>query len=195
VKGIAVVLDGVLQSLVDRELIRDCLTRYVRGVDRADKALAISAYWEDAMDDHGVVNGTANKVIDWLVAGSKTYGASMHMMGNIAIRIEGAKAFSEAYFIALTTLPGSMSGRSDTSEKDAYWDFMTAGRYLDILEKRHDEWRIIKRRMVYDWHRKFSDSQIGDRSFFGSDAEFGVPSQSDPSYDIMNSGRIASPMF
>ena len=45
-------LPAALQSLLDREAIRDCLLRYCRGIDRCDEEALRSAYWEDATDCH-----------------------------------------------------------------------------------------------------------------------------------------------
>ena len=46
--------DGAqIKHLIDRQAILDCLTRYCRGMDRFDRALVLSAYHPDAIDDHG----------------------------------------------------------------------------------------------------------------------------------------------
>ena len=42
-----------VQSLLDREAIRDCLYRYCRGIDRADEDARRSAEWPDVRDCHG----------------------------------------------------------------------------------------------------------------------------------------------
>jgi hypothetical protein len=34
-----------ISELMDREMIRDCLYRYCRGIDRADEAMLRSACW------------------------------------------------------------------------------------------------------------------------------------------------------
>lgn len=41
-----------LLDRLDRAEIQDCLTRYVRGMDRLDRELARSAFHEGAIDDH-----------------------------------------------------------------------------------------------------------------------------------------------
>ena len=47
----------MIQNLLDKEAIRDCLYRYCRGIDRADEAILRSAYWPDAHDRHGAYVG------------------------------------------------------------------------------------------------------------------------------------------
>lgn len=44
---------NLVAALWDREMIRDCLYRYCRGIDRTDEAALRSAYWPDGTDDHG----------------------------------------------------------------------------------------------------------------------------------------------
>lgn len=41
----------VVQELLDREAIRDCLTRYAHAVDRGDEAMLRAVYWPGATDD------------------------------------------------------------------------------------------------------------------------------------------------
>lgn len=48
---------AMIQNLLDKEAIRDCLYRYCRGIDRADEAILRSAYWPDAHDRHGAYVG------------------------------------------------------------------------------------------------------------------------------------------
>jgi len=46
-------------------MIRDCLYRYCRGIDRADEAALRSAYLPDGTDNHGPYQGSASGFIDW----------------------------------------------------------------------------------------------------------------------------------
>ena len=50
-------MEARIVELMDREAIRDCLYLYCRGIDRADEATLRSAYWPDAIDNHGSYNG------------------------------------------------------------------------------------------------------------------------------------------
>jgi hypothetical protein len=51
----------------DRHEIRQCLLRYTRGVDRHDRALMLSAYHPDAIDEHGVAEGNPEQFCDWAI--------------------------------------------------------------------------------------------------------------------------------
>ena len=51
----------------------DCLTRYSRRIDRMDRELLLSAYHEDAIDDHGTFVGNREELADYaatLIAGN-----------------------------------------------------------------------------------------------------------------------------
>ena len=50
-------LDDKLQRLIDKDEIRDLISRYARGVDRADWDLVRDTYHPDATDDHGDYKG------------------------------------------------------------------------------------------------------------------------------------------
>jgi hypothetical protein len=67
-----------IQNLIDRQAIRDCLTRYCRGVDRLDRELVLSTYHPDAIDDHGAFVGTREEFVDWAFA--------LHERGQISTR-------------------------------------------------------------------------------------------------------------
>lgn len=40
-------------ELADGEAIKDCIYRYCRGIDRINRDLLLSAYWPDAIHEHG----------------------------------------------------------------------------------------------------------------------------------------------
>ena len=50
-------MTDTLQSLIDKQEIRDCMARYARGVDRADWEAVRDTYHDDAYDDHGDYKG------------------------------------------------------------------------------------------------------------------------------------------
>jgi len=47
-------MSDALQRLVDKDQIRDLMSRYARGVDRGDWDLVRDTYHTDATDDHGI---------------------------------------------------------------------------------------------------------------------------------------------
>ena len=53
-----------LQSLLERERIRDCIARLARGEDRRNAELIRACYWPDSTNDYGVFFGTFDQSID-----------------------------------------------------------------------------------------------------------------------------------
>ena len=86
-----------LQMLIDREEIRDATLRYSRGLDRHDTALLVSAYHEDAWDDHGGFIGNREDFARVNNALHERYWIRhQHHMTNQIIEIDGDTARCEA---------------------------------------------------------------------------------------------------
>lgn len=148
----------IRDEMADREAIRDCLFRYCRGIDRSDPETLRSAYWPGAMDYHTGFAGTVEQFIEWAMPRLAEMKDSVHMIGNILIRLDGDTAKVESYLWSATISPGEEPRQ-----------VMISGRYLDKFEKRDDEWRIADRMVVHDW---FSETtEIGD----WSKGPFGMP--------------------
>ncbi len=160
------------EELIDREAIRDCLARYCRGVDRFDGDLLRSAYWPDAIDDHGDFKGTIDEFIAWSEPQLRKGGQFIHMIGNSLIRIDGATARVESYFWSVLTSPGG-SGH----------DYVTSGRYMDRFECRDDEWRIAARLVAVDWFQEQAGTADWSKGPFGNaEMTTGVLGKGDKSY-------------
>jgi hypothetical protein len=129
-------------ELADREAIRDCLFRYSRAVDRRDAELLRSVYWPGAIDHHMVFDGPADEFVNWAMAHLSSMHQTMHLLSNMLIDIDGPFARVETYFVAYHKHPDG-AGRSA--------DNTVGGRYLDRMEKRSDEWRIVERSLALDW--------------------------------------------
>lgn len=175
--------DLALQSLLDKEAIRECLYRYCRGIDRVDEAALRSAYWPDATDHHGPFIGSANGFIDWAVERLRTSRRMVHIIGNISIELRGTVAAVESYFQAF---------QEDGNDKGHAEETFMCGRYVDLFECRDSEWRISSRKVVFDWIRKaqLPDSSDGDR--FGPRQPVGCPKPDDAYYALLNDARLAS---
>jgi hypothetical protein len=131
-----------LEELMDREKIRDCQQRYCNGIDRCDVEMLRSSYWPDAHDVHGDFDGTGEEFIEWVIPRLKQLVCTQHFMGNSLIRIEGSFARVETYTRNWHTLRNAAG--------DLY-DIIHGGRYLDKMEKRGSEWRIIDRLVMFDF--------------------------------------------
>ncbi len=160
------------EEWADRETIRDCLFRYSRAIDRCDMELLRSAYWPGAMDHHSGFEGTIEEFIEWSEPRLKTMPHSVHMLGNILIRLEGSLARVETYFWSVNVL-----ATGDVRE------VIVCGRYLDRFERRLDEWRIAERMVVHDWFQESTMSGDWSKGPFGfADLRLGAGSPSDSSY-------------
>ena len=66
--------------------------------------------------------------------------------------------------------------------------FVMAGRYLDRLERRDGEWRILRRQVVTDWNASHPSSQILDEGMHRTLRPIGEWGRGDPVY--ANSSQI-----
>jgi SnoaL-like domain len=132
-----------LETLIDREVIRDVIMRVARGEDRRSEALLRGAYWPQARIDFGVMAGGFDDYLTWCVPGSPMIPVTQHMLGQTMIVLDGKSAKAETYVQSYHRVVAE-GGERDTA---------MGGRYLDKLEKRDGEWRIASRTMLYDWDR------------------------------------------
>lgn len=127
------------QQLADLENIRAVAMRYCRGVDRLDPDMMRSAYWPDAVDEHGVFVGNAWEFVDHCMVSHLKWRGTMHCIFNHSIEFDGVdRAHGEVYNV--TYLFGH-----DGSDVSTWY-----GRYLDRYERRGDEWRIVHRVCVHE---------------------------------------------
>ena len=148
----------IRDELADREAIRDVLMRYCRASDRCDEELLRSTYWEDARDDHMEFSGSREEFIAYCTPILQAMRYNQHALGNILICIDGNRADVESYFHGYHSVPDEQGNRHDVC---------ASGRYLDTFEKRDDYWRILKRFVVVDWFREYSDTGDWEAGPFG----------------------------
>jgi hypothetical protein len=168
----------ITEELADREAIRDCLYRYRSGIDRCDEDMLRSAYWPDATDHHLDFFGTREELIAWALPALRGMDQTMHLIGNILIRLHGATASVESYYYGFHRI----------SDGTATRDTIGAGRYLDQFERRGDEWRIARRHVVVDWFREYADSADWARGPFGMKIVPGSRYPGDESYKVVDLG-------
>ncbi len=135
----AAALDWVREQ-ADRIAIHDCLVRYCRGMDRQDRALARSAYHDDAIDDHVGFVGGVDDFLDWAFAYHRTQVRHQHYITNHHADLDGDVAHTETYYLFVGTLPDESSPLT-----------VTGGRYLDRFERRDDRWAIAARACLPEW--------------------------------------------
>ena len=167
----------ILSELADREAIRECLYRYSRGVDRLDADMVRSAYWPDCTDNHMGFCGNAEEFIAWSFPIMGSMDQSQHFIMNTLIALDGDKADVESYFYGFHRINTPDGAKNDV---------IGAGRYLDKLEKRGEEWRIMTRYVVTDWFRHYPDSADWSQGMLGIMIDPGGRYPDDDSYKLLN---------
>ena len=178
----------MIGQVVAREMIRDRMSRYSRGIDRCDAELLRTVFWPEAtVECADGYSGSASGLIDWAVPSLSQLDQTMHLLGNIFIELEGDRAFVETYAQCFHRIPDPSNGAKDV---------VIALRYVDLFERRGEEWRIIERVMLFDWFREYEDS--GDMARGAMGMAF-TPGQTmggrwpdDRSYALLKKHREAS---
>src|SRR5690348_7827921 len=107
-----------LEELSAHQEIRSALQRYARGIDRRDAALALSAYWPDALDTrpYGPPERRTLPASERVGGSPARFGTlrqySQHHITNVTIELDLAndRAVSEAYLISFHPLGAGSSG-------------------------------------------------------------------------------------
>jgi ketosteroid isomerase-like protein len=132
----------------DRHAIHAALLRYTRGVDRHDKALMMSAYHPDAIDEHGVAVGDPDQFSDWAIDWHGEFQFQhQHIINNTTIELEGDVAHVETYY---TFFAENRDGPPS----------LAFGRYIDRFERRDGDWRIAYRVCVNQYAGAFTALDI-----------------------------------
>lgn len=141
--------DSALQELLDKQAIRDVLSRYCRGLDRMDKEMAY-AVWHPrgtAFYD-GIYEGTGHGFIDWVWQAHTALERHSHQITNVLITLNGDKATSESYVtVVLWTRP-------DADGKQQ--ELVGRGRYLDRWERHAGGWVIEHRIHLLDMSSEYA---------------------------------------
>ena len=143
---------NTIETVIARQDIHDVMMRYARGIDRGDEAVLTSCYWDDAVEVHGpAYNGPAIPYAKGAAARMRASGATMqHIVANVHIDFADADtAWVESY--VLTFARFDKDGES--------WDTFTGARAHDKFVRRDGEWRILHRRIVFDWNRDAPTNQ------------------------------------
>lgn len=130
-------LERKLRDLIDRQEIWSLMLRYARGLDRMDRELIRSCYWDDAIDDHHSFIGTPDAFIDWAFAGNLDSTVQHHGLSNHHCEIDGDDAHAEThytYFGANIDQPHLLS----------------IGRYIDHYQRRGGIWKMANRVTVIE---------------------------------------------
>lgn len=176
-------LEHLVDELTSRQHIRDVIHNYSRGVDRVDAEILRSCYHPDAIDEHDILmTGGRDEFVDHgmsILANSVDY--TFFNNGTSIISISGDKAAAETY-----CQTAKMFEDADGSRVLR----LTGCRFLDRLERRDGEWRIIYRRLVLEWalNTRPADKDVGIFKIRPKDIPVHwTRDKNDPSYDILAS--------
>jgi hypothetical protein len=132
-----------IQELLDKQQIRDLMSRYARAVDRNEWGAVKSCFTDDATDHHGVVVGSIDDLVEVASARLDKTWAGMHCLCQHYIEIDGDNARGETY--ALT------SRRRFSASGDGEEDTFSGLRYLDRYRRVSGEWKIAERVTALEW--------------------------------------------
>jgi hypothetical protein len=184
-------LEARLGVLLDKQEIYDLLMRYCRGIDRRDGDLIASCYHPDGVDDRRRKR-SGDQVADGIASHPARQEMAMHFVGNVLIDVRGDTAYSESYCVAYLTLKptdGVLSvGGVEIGQATASKYHRALGlRYLDKLERRNGEWRIVHRVCLDDWHQIEPIHEPPPGSAHG---RWGMRSTDDPLYAFLRDDPI-----
>jgi hypothetical protein len=132
-------LQATVTYLKDRQDILDCIQRESRARDRQDTDQINGCWWEDGVDEHGPVVTFAPEYAARANKGhAMNFNMTSHNITNHICEIDGDTAHCESYVI------GSLFWLDGKTTTIAF------GRYLDRLEKRNGEWRMLVRRCTIE---------------------------------------------
>ncbi len=154
-------LEAEIRDLAARRDIADATHRYMRGLDRFDRDLLLSAFHADAHIDCGLMKGDPDAFADFAFGFLGDMNGTHHMLGQTRIEMTGAdSAQGECYFQAFHDV---------SDEAGQARDLFISGRYIDEYTCRNGEWRIAKRALITDW----VTDHPGSRAFFADNPQAG----------------------
>lgn len=133
-----------VDMLLSRAAIEEVLLDYARGNDLCDEAMIRGCFWPESTHKHGGFDGTSSGFVDFAMKLLPRLKYSKHHISNVSIRVKGDRAFSECYYYA----HHRRANKDGTGEEDIFFE----GRYIDLLERRAGQWKIIRRRGMSDWN-------------------------------------------
>jgi hypothetical protein len=168
---------AALEGVVARDAIRTILSRYARGIDRADAVLLKSCYHADAIEEHGGnFEGNAHDYVDQAIPKVRGMGVMQHLLGSSHIELDAGTAYVETYIWTFARF--QKDGRD--------FDTFTGGRLIDRFERRGGEWKISHRRTVFDWNRDTQSHEGWCLGYFNPNTagmRMGRKDREDPSYE------------
>ena len=134
-----------MEEVLAEAAIRDIQVRYCRACDRMDFELLRSCFHPDATTKYGYFGGTLDEFVASAEQQLPNFVATTHNTGNQLVEVTGDTAWAEHYTVATHRIAADDTGPER--------DLVTAVRYIDRLECRDGDWRIVRRELILDWMR------------------------------------------
>lgn len=188
------IFSNFVDELAARIAIEDNLKYFARAIDRRDWESALNTYHEGATDDHGFLNGPVSPLIEHFKKLHRNMDHAMHLFTNILIEFQSPeKAFVESYIVVNQRFIASQGNDEQDGvgfrvpEGSSGLRYLGMSRYLDVFEKKNDEWRVSSRTLVF-----------GDRIIQKLDESIVFPpsysvqsrSKDDPIYKVFKENKI-----
>ncbi len=133
---------AALQDFLDKEQIRELMTRYFVGVDRRDWAMIRDCFAQDCTAEYHAFKSPNLDSLMKSIMGVASARVSMHFMGNQLIEVHGDTAKSETY--CLINMLRAMPGESERNT-------IFGARYVDQLVRLGGQWKIKRRDQYRDF--------------------------------------------
>lgn len=142
-------MEAKLREMLDRHEIWQVILRYCRGLDRFDREMVRSCYFDDAVEDHDNYVGRPDDFIDWANMTSGSFVNSRHGVSNHRCELAGDDAYCETYYM--------FTGVAQTPPHA-----MSVGRYIDHFQRRDGEWRIANRVTVIEGNFQLMSNPVAE---------------------------------
>ena len=163
-------LKQMVQHQQDRQDILDCIVRESRARDRQDVEMIAGCWWAEGVDEHGPIVTNAPDYPAKANAGhAANFNMTSHNITNHLCEIVGNSAYCESYVVGGLFW---LDGKTTT---------IAMGRYIDELEKRNGEWRLLKRRCTIEMSANSDATWVYSKNVKGFLK--GLWSADDPSYE------------
>ncbi len=149
-------LEATTRWLRDQTLIRQLVQRYFYGVDTPDFDAVRSCFHPDCQVDGTLEGGALGPYLEGIEEGLKQWAATFHFCGNQYVTVDGDEGHIETWCI----------GWHMEADDSPIEDLMLALRYQDDVVRVGDDWQIIRRKSVKQFHRgPFPRPSIGPPTY------------------------------
>jgi hypothetical protein len=135
-------LEANVRWLRDRAQLEALYQRYAYGIDTRDFELVRSVFHPDCTVSGTLEDGALQPYLEGIEGALPQWHATMHFMGNQYVQIDGDRGHVETWVVGY-----------HMEAPDSPLDHLVLGlRYQDDVVRVGNDWRIIRRNTVKQWH-------------------------------------------